>query len=319
MSDVTESWTHRIRQCWHESVIAFVKVGKILIEAKAALPHGSFGKMIENELPFGVSTAQKLMAIASDSRISNPELIQHLPPHWGTLYELTKLDQEDFARGIAERTIRPDMDLKAFVLSRKSGLRDRREAELGAKIRSMPGNKRYGVIYAVPPWKWDGWTERGTVRSADDTYDQLSVDEIMAIDVPGIAADDCVLGLWTTVPMEAHAHDLMAHWGFTFKTEITWVKSRLSTGYWIRNQHEVFKIGTKGNPPAPAMGTQPTSIIDDRERESCERHSGKPIEAIETLEKMFPSLPKVELWPRSPLRPGWDAWGNEVESARLAG
>jgi hypothetical protein len=66
--------------------------GRLLIQAKAALPHGEFGAMCERELPFSTQTAQKLMAISGDARIANPAHVRLLPSSWGTLYELTKLD-----------------------------------------------------------------------------------------------------------------------------------------------------------------------------------------------------------------------------------
>jgi hypothetical protein len=32
------------------------------------------------------------------------------------------------------------------------------------------------------------------------------------------------------------------------------------------------------------------------------------------IEEYFPTLPKIELNRRGPPRPGWHAWGNEVEA-----
>lgn len=42
-------------------------------------------------------------------------------------------------------------------------------------------------------------------------------------------------------------------------------------------------------------------------------HSKKPECFLEVLEQYFPTLPKIELNRRGPVRPGWSAWGNEVE------
>lgn len=67
-----------------------------LIEAKQVLPHGDFGAMIESDLPFGEATARKLMAIADDRRLSNRSQWNVLPPTWTTLYELTKLPDDEF-------------------------------------------------------------------------------------------------------------------------------------------------------------------------------------------------------------------------------
>jgi N6-adenosine-specific RNA methylase IME4 len=104
------TWATRITERWHASVQAIIEVGVLLISAKAALPHGDFGAMIETSLPFSASTAQRLMAIASDARLSNAAHVQHLPASWGTLYELTKLSDEEFDQAIGKQIIRPDME-----------------------------------------------------------------------------------------------------------------------------------------------------------------------------------------------------------------
>jgi len=41
------------------------------------------------------------MKIARDERISNAAHVQHLPPNWGTLYELTKLEDDEFKEKVA--------------------------------------------------------------------------------------------------------------------------------------------------------------------------------------------------------------------------
>jgi hypothetical protein len=66
--------------------------------------------MVEHELPFGSSTAERLMAIAHDRRLTNPAHGQHLPPHWRTLYELARLSDKVFAARIADGTIYADME-----------------------------------------------------------------------------------------------------------------------------------------------------------------------------------------------------------------
>jgi N6-adenosine-specific RNA methylase IME4 len=39
-------------------------------------------------------------------------------------------------------------------------------------------------------------------------------------------------------------------------------------------------------------------------------HSAKPDEFYAVIERMYPTLPKIELFCRSP-RDGWSAWGNQ--------
>jgi N6-adenosine-specific RNA methylase IME4 len=183
-----------------------------------------------------------------------------------------------------------------------------REAELATKQVALP-DKKYGVIVADPEWRFEPWSrETGMDRAADNHY-PTSVTEVIATrDVPSIAANDCVLFLWATVPMLPHALHVIGAWGFDYRSHVIWGKDRVGTGYWFRNKHELLLVGVRGNIPAPAMGMQWPSLIQAPVAE----HSAKPECFLEMIEQYFPSLPKIELNRRGLARPGWDAWGNEA-------
>ena len=191
--------------------------------------------------------------------------------------------------------------------------RAKREAELGERQRALP-DKRYGVILADPPWRFEPYSRiTGMDRAADNHYPTSALEEIKALAVASIAAPDCVLFLWATVPMLPQAHEVMAAWGFAYKSNFAWAKNRMGTGFWNRNKHELLLIGTRGHIPAPAMGTQAASLIEAPVRS----HSEKPAVFYEIIERYFPTLPKIELHARSAVaRPGWDAWGLEAPIAR---
>lgn len=89
-------WSNRINSAVRKTAESIIDIGHLLTEAKAALPHGEWLSMIEEDLPFTPSTAQRLKKIAADERLTNAARVQYLPPAWGTLYELTKLDDRDF-------------------------------------------------------------------------------------------------------------------------------------------------------------------------------------------------------------------------------
>lgn len=109
------TWAERITAAWNKSRDGILEVGQLLIEAKVALGHGEFEKMITDQLPFNPSTAQRLMIIARDDRLVNPAHAQYLPPSWYTLYELTKLDDDVFAKAVKSGIIKPDMERKDVV------------------------------------------------------------------------------------------------------------------------------------------------------------------------------------------------------------
>jgi N6-adenosine-specific RNA methylase IME4 len=189
----------------------------------------------------------------------------------------------------------------------KKEARNTREIELANEQTALP-NKRYGVIYADPEWRFEPYSrDSGMDRAADNHYPTSATEAICQRPIKDIAADDCVLFLWATVPMLPDALQVMAAWGFTYKSHCCWTKERVGTGYWFRNAHELLLVGTRGNIPAPAMGTQWPSTIEA----TVGKHSAKPERFYELIEEYFPNLPKIELNARR-ARPGWDAWGNEA-------
>lgn len=98
----------------------------------------------------------------------------------------------------------------------KKERRAKREAELGELQRALP-TKRYGVILADPPWRFEPYSRAtGMDCAANSHYPTSGLEEIKALDVASIAAPDCVLFLWATVPMLPQAHEAMAAWGFKY-------------------------------------------------------------------------------------------------------
>ena len=91
-----------------------------------------------------------------------------MPPHWGTLYELTKLDDASFEARLRDGTIRADMERRDIqcVLQREG--RAQRELQWAGKLLALP-DKRYGVISADPAWRLDAWSrETGLNRHHRD-------------------------------------------------------------------------------------------------------------------------------------------------------
>ena len=85
-------WRERIAGAWTKAAAAVLETGKLLNEAKQALPHGEFARMLESsDLPFSERTAQRLMAIARHPILSNPTHVSLLPPAWSTLSALCQL------------------------------------------------------------------------------------------------------------------------------------------------------------------------------------------------------------------------------------
>jgi N6-adenosine-specific RNA methylase IME4 len=190
--------------------------------------------------------------------------------------------------------------------------REARERELAAATEAASqqlGKKLYGVIYTDPPWPFKAYSSiSGLARSPQSHYPCMEIEQIAALPVP--AADNCVLFIWSTVPHLPNALAVISAWGFKYRAHVVWKKDGIALGYWFRNVHEMLLVATRGDVPAPAMGTQFLSVIEAPRGE----HSEKPAVFADMIEQLFPTVSRLEMFARS-RRPGWDAWGNEVEIA----
>lgn len=221
----------------------------------------------------------------------------------------------DVERPSAYRYIDPSDEGKKAVkesakIIRAEETQQRREARL-ERIRSISASnadlstdRRYPVIYADPPWRYD-YTETES-RAIENQYPTMDLEAICALPVQQIATDDAVLFLWGTSPKLVEALRVIESWGFTYRTCAVWHKPQLGMGYYFRQQHELLLVATRGSLPAPAPADRIGSVITaDRAA-----HSAKPAEFAEAIERMYPTLPKIELFCRSP-REGWAVWGNQ--------
>jgi N6-adenosine-specific RNA methylase IME4 len=162
----------------------------------------------------------------------------------------------------------------------------------------------YPLLYADPPWRSDN---PGASWAPERHYPTLTVEEIKALEPP--VADEAILFLWAVNCQLPQALEVMASWGLTYKGNFVWVKPSPGIGRRIRNQHELLLVGVRGGFPCPERSSVPVSIVEAGRG----AHSEKPEGFYELIEQMYPGCPRLELFARGKPRPGWTAWGNEVE------
>ncbi len=104
----------------------------------------------------------------------------------------------------------------------------------------------------------------------------------------------------------------MQRWGFQYKSNIVWYKTRKDggpdgrgVGFYFRNVTELILFGVRGRMRTLQPGRTQTNIIVSQKRE----HSRKPDEIFPLIEECSPG-PYLELFARFQ-RPGWTQWGNE--------
>jgi len=169
------------------------------------------------------------------------------------------------------------------------------------------------VLVADPPWQYERPAFGILTRSEDEHYPSMALDEICALPVGDLASPNAMLFLWVPAPILAQGFQVIRAWGFDYRTGIVWVKPYSIPGCYIRSQHEHLLIARRGEFPTPNEKDRPSSVISAPRRQ----HSRKPDEAYEIIERMYPTLPKIELFARN-ARDGWAAWGNQAPSTSTA-
>ncbi len=161
---------------------------------------------------------------------------------------------------------------------------------------------KYRTILADPPWELN---QRGS-RGAERHYRLMSTQQICELPVHQFVAPDAHLWLWVTNADIFEQVKVMETWGFSYRSCLTWIKPRFGLGWWLRNQTEHLLLGVRGRAPIQFRGQGSWFYAP------LQDHSHKPEEQYAIIERCSPG-PYLELFARR-RRPGWDVWGNEVES-----
>lgn len=176
--------------------------------------------------------------------------------------------------------------------------------------------RRFGTILADPPWQFTNRTGKmAPEHKRLSRYSTMTTDEICALPIGDYGADVSHLYLWVPNALLPQGLQVLQAWGFNYKSNIVWYKTRKDggpdgrgVGFYFRNVTELLLFGVKGkNARTREAGRRQVNIIPVRKRE----HSRKPDEAYDIIEACSPG-PYLELFARG-TRKGWTAWGNQAD------
>jgi N6-adenosine-specific RNA methylase IME4 len=214
--------------------------------------------------------------------------------------------------GIAERFIKEEHVKRAKE-------RHAKVIEHGGTVNDLvalaDSGKRFGVIYADPPWPWETWSPDGKIKTAPDHhYGTSTLDQIAKLPVARLAADNCALLMWCTAPhiTKGNHIPIIEAWGHKPSTfGFVWIKENpsgeglhMGQGYATRSNAEVCLLAIKGSPTRLATDVHQIVMAPVGE------HSAKPEETCRRIMRLFPG-PYLELYARKPAA-GWTVWGDEI-------
>jgi len=132
-----------------------------------------------------------------------------------------------------------EMDKKKKVdpIYRKLKLKEDEKKILSLK----PKEGKYRTLIIDPPWDHGGFSLAGRGKPQ---YGVMTIEELMNLDVKKWAENGCHLYLWVTNNFLLEAGKLINHWGFKYKTILTWVKPKIGLGSYFRSstEHCLFAI-----------------------------------------------------------------------------
>ena len=175
--------------------------------------------------------------------------------------------------------------------------------------------KKYKTIYADPPWQFQNRTGKvAPEHKRLNRYPTMKLEDIMKLPVGDVADEKSHLYLWVPNALLPEGLQVMEAWGFEYKTNLIWEKTRKGgepdgrgVGFYFRNVTEILLFGIKGEKNRTLdPGRSQVNLIRAMKKE----HSRKPEEFIDLIEKCS-NAPYLEVFARGN-RDSWDMWGNQA-------
>lgn len=182
-------------------------------------------------------------------------------------------------------------------------------------FKAFTAGKKYGTIYADPPWQFQNRTGKVAPEHRRlNRYPTMTLQNIISMPVSEVANEKCHLYLWVPNALLPDGLAVMKGWGFEYKTNLVWEKIRKDgqpdgrgVGFYFRNVTEILLFGIKGDKNRTLQsGRSQVNLLRAMKRE----HSRKPDEFVSLIEACSPG-PRLELFARGN-RENWDMWGNQA-------
>ena len=212
--------------------------------------------------------------------------------------------------------------LTGYTIYNAEQTRRTQRNDLPALYPDLPRQK-YDVLYADPPWDYGGkmqfdktstraddmdWSRSIFISSANFKYPTLRLAELKRIPLVEIAADDCLLFMWVTNPHLAQGIELASAWGFEYRTvAYVWDKMVHNPGKYTMSYCELCLVFKRGRIPSPRGSRNEKQLV----RVPRGDHSVKPEDVRSSIQRMFPTQRRIELFARKKVE-GWDSWGLDV-------
>lgn len=221
-----------------------------------------------------------------------------------TISKVEKIEQAATPEVISQLK-RGDISInKAYQDIKKQKKRDESSSFTEQLIPVNTLNDKYDVIYCNCPWESE--LSDSEKRNDSNLYHTMLFKDIVTLSIP--AEDNAIIFMWATAPILIKALQVMAKWGFVYRTCTVWDKQIADTGQWIYGQHELLLIGIKGKYTTPTIDTKISSVY----RETRRNNFDKPEFYYSMIEQMCPGGKYLEIFAQKKYSSEWDVLINPM-------
>ena len=137
-----------------------------------------------------------------------------------------------------------------------------------APLPTVPGG--FKTVMADPPWRFQNRTGKVAPEHRRlDRYSTLSLDDICALPVQDVVADDAHLYLWVPNALLPDGMRVMEEWGFRYVSNIVWAKRRKDGGPAQLAQGADGEAQVEEQQPAEQIDGRCARLNDDEHHEGC--------------------------------------------------
>ena len=167
---------------------------------------------------------------------------------------------------------------------------------------------------------------KGGFVCEDVPYQQMTINEIIDMDIKGLVQDNAILFMWCIDAYIPHLATIMDSWGFKYVTVgFVWNKVTPAGGvnalvsHYTRKSCEFCYIGRRGK-----MLVKNPCSVDQYVASIKGEHSRKPNVIRKHIVDLCGDLPRLELFARREAKndlfgydeyAGWDVFGNQAEGS----
>jgi hypothetical protein len=188
-SEKVEGYKVQIVTNWNKSQECIIEVGRLLADAKKNLSKDEW-KELENDLPFCKRTANRLMSVGNDMRITSGTHASKLPNSWATLYEISTMSEDEFDDAITTGVLTSKVQRKEVTkfLNEKRG---KVQPKVEVSPTEHPETLQFAIVYINP----DNLTNSDALENFQESI-QKAIDGVANVRVDFSESQERIYSKW---------------------------------------------------------------------------------------------------------------------------